>query len=109
MVSTGGTEASYRPDGHNRFFIDAFWPPYEQTASLAGMRFLPPMVLHGAHHAARAGDRRARAAMLIDRLRSWPDWPEIADLMPCIQCVTPEGERPSAAAVSAQHDELVAA
>jgi glutathione-regulated potassium-efflux system ancillary protein KefF len=95
VVSTGGTEASYRPDGHNRYFIDAFWPPYEQTASLAGMRFLPPLVLHGAHHAA-AQEIDTHAAMLIDRLRNWPDWPEIADLPPCAQCATPEGERPSA-------------
>jgi len=93
VVSTGGTEASYRPDGHNRFFIDAFWPPYEQTASLAGMRFLPPMVLHGAHRAT-SDEIGAHVAVLVDRLRSWPDWPELADLMPCIQGVAPEGERP---------------
>ena len=93
VASTGGTEASYRPDGHNRFFIDAFWPPYEQTASLAGMRFLPPMVLHGAHRATRE-EIEQHVAVLVDRLRTWPDWPELADLMPCIQGVAPEGERP---------------
>jgi len=93
VVSTGGIEASYRPDGHNRFFIDAFWPPYEQTAQLAGMRFLPPMVLHGAHRAPRE-EIDAHVAVLVERLRSWPDWPEIADLMPCIQGMAPEGERP---------------
>jgi glutathione-regulated potassium-efflux system ancillary protein KefF len=95
VVSTGGTEESYRPDGHNRYFIDAFWPPYEQTASLAGMRFLPPLVLHGAHRAT-AQQIDAHAAIVVDRLRSWPNWPEIADLPPCAQCPAPEGERPSA-------------
>lgn len=96
VASTGGTEASYRPDGHNRFFIDAFWPPYEQTAQLAGMRFLPPMVLHGAHHASQQ-EIDDHVKMLIERLRSWPAWPEITDLMPCIQGEAPEGERPSVA------------
>jgi glutathione-regulated potassium-efflux system ancillary protein KefF len=95
VVSTGGTEASYRPDGHNRFFIDAFWPPYEQTAQLAGMRFLPPLVLHGAHHVT-ADEIDQHVETLVDHLRRWPDWPEIADLMPCIQGDAPEGERPPA-------------
>lgn len=96
VVSTGGTETSYRPDGHNRYFIDAFWPPYEQTASLCGMRFLPPAVLHGAH---RAGQPAIddHVATVIDRLSSWPDWPEIDELPACVQCETPSGERPDAA------------
>src|SRR5438093_3395274 len=48
-TSTGGREESYRPDRYNRYFFDAFLPPYDQTAALVGMRFLPPLVLHGAH------------------------------------------------------------
>ncbi len=31
---------------------------------------------------------------LVDYLHRWPDWPEIADLMPCIQGEAPAGERP---------------
>ena len=93
VVSTGGVEGSYRPDGHNRFFIDAFWPPYEQTAQLAGMRFLPPLVLHGAHHVSQT-EIDKHVDTLLDHLRRWPDWPEIADLMPCIQGEAPAGERP---------------
>ena len=93
VVSTGGTDASYSPTGHNRHFIDAFWPPYEQTAALCGMRFLPPAVLHGAH---RAGDGEiaAHAEVIADRLMRYPDWPEIDDLPPCVPCDTPAGERP---------------
>ena len=41
------------------------WPPYEQTAALAGMRFLPPMVLHGAHRATR--DEIDAACRGVDR------------------------------------------
>jgi glutathione-regulated potassium-efflux system ancillary protein KefF len=50
VTSTGGTQASYQPDGHNRYAFEAFLPPYEQTAVLCGMHFLEPWVLHGAHH-----------------------------------------------------------
>ena len=96
VVSTGGTEASYRTDGHNRYFIDAFWPPYEQTAALVGMRFLPPAVLHGAHRA-EPGEIDTHAAMVLQRMQQWPDWPEIAQLPPCPACVTPVGDRPPVA------------
>jgi glutathione-regulated potassium-efflux system ancillary protein KefF len=96
VVSTGGTEASYRPDGHNRNFIDAFWPPYEQSAALVGMRFLPPTVLHGAHRASLQ-EIDDHAEMVVQRLRQWPDWPEIADLPPCPECVTPKADRPAIA------------
>ena len=53
-ATTGGPEDSYRPDSYNRYFFDAFLPPYEQTAALCGMRFLPPLLLHGAHKAGEA-------------------------------------------------------
>ena len=48
-ASTGGPQESYRPDGYNRYFFDAFLHPCEQTAALCGMRWLPPLLLHGAH------------------------------------------------------------
>ena len=54
VATTGGPEDSYRPDSYNRYFFDAFLPPYEQTAALCGMRFLPPLLLHGAHKASEA-------------------------------------------------------
>ena len=38
VTSTGGSEAAYHPSGYNRYFFDAFLPPYEQTAALAGLR-----------------------------------------------------------------------
>src|ERR1035438_106589 len=54
VASTGGPEDSYRPDSYNRYFFDAFLPPYEQTAALCGMRFMPPLLLYGAHKAREA-------------------------------------------------------
>ena len=93
VTSTGGSEAAYHPSGHNRHFIDAFWPPYEQTAALAGMRWLPPLVLHGAHH---VGDTElaSHAALFTQRLATYPDWPEIADLALEPPCEVPAGDRP---------------
>ena len=92
VTSTGGPEASYAPGGYNRHFFDAFLPPYEQTAALAGMRFLPPLVLHGAHRAP-ADEVQAHRAVWLDRLHTWPDWPEIAD-MACAVCEVPADARP---------------
>ena len=93
-VSTGGGAAAYRPDGLNRYFFDAFVPPYEQTAQLVGLRFLPPLVLHGAHRASQA-DIEAHAQMFAARLASYPDWPEIEDIPACEVRDVPATDRPN--------------
>lgn len=93
VLSTDGAESSYRPDGYNRYFFDAFLPPYEQTAALTGMRLLP-LVLHAAHRVADA-DVAAHAAVYAQRLRSYPDWPEIASIEPEIACDVPADARPA--------------
>jgi glutathione-regulated potassium-efflux system ancillary protein KefF len=95
VTSTGGPEASYRPDGYNRYFFDAFLPPYEQSAALAGLRFLPPLVLHGAHRADAAAVG-AHARLFAERLRRYPDWPEIESMAPCQPCDVPSDARPAA-------------
>ena len=96
-ASTGGPADSYRPDGYNRYFFDAYLHPYEQTAALVGMRWLPPLLLHAAH---RVGDAEieAHAALFADRLRHWPDWPEIAEMEPTPDCAVPADARPAEAA-----------
>jgi glutathione-regulated potassium-efflux system ancillary protein KefF len=94
VATTGGPEASYHPQGYNRYFFDAFLPPYEQTATLCGMRFLPPMVLHGAHRAARK-DVDAHVAMFRERLSTYPGWPELQDLETCVACPVPTTDRPA--------------
>jgi glutathione-regulated potassium-efflux system ancillary protein KefF len=92
-VSTGGAEEAYHPSGHNRHFIDAFWPPAEQTAALAGMRFLPPLVLHAAH---RVDDLavQGHAALYAQRLGSYPAWPELESLEADTSCAVPATDRP---------------
>jgi glutathione-regulated potassium-efflux system ancillary protein KefF len=93
VASTGGPEDSYRPDRYNRYFFDAFLPAYEQTAALCGMRFLPPLLLHGAH---KVSDEqlRAHADVYAERLASYPAWPEIEELPECAQCEVPLTARP---------------
>jgi glutathione-regulated potassium-efflux system ancillary protein KefF len=93
VASTGGAADSYRPDGHNRYPFDAFLPPYEQTAALCGLRFLPPMVVHGAHRLPE-DELAADARLLAERLRDYPDWPELAELGQCIDCHIPATARP---------------
>lgn len=93
VASTGGDEASYHPQGYNRYFFDAFLPPYEQTAALCGMRFLPPLILHGATSASR-DTVDGHVATFRQLLQSYPDWPELDDLEPCAACVVPMKDRP---------------
>jgi glutathione-regulated potassium-efflux system ancillary protein KefF len=95
-ASTGGPEASYRPDGYNRYFFDAFLHPYEQTAALCRMRWLPPLVQHGAHRATDA-QLAAQALLFTERLQSWPNWPEIAEMEPTPPCEVPADARPAEA------------
>ncbi len=94
VASTGGPEDSYRPDSYNRYFFDAFLPPYEQTAALCGMRFLPPLLLHGAQRAGRA-EIAAHAEAYAQRLAGYPDWPELAGLPECAACAVPTDARPA--------------
>ena len=93
-ASTGGPQESYQPSGYNRYFFDAFLHPCEQTAALCGMRWLPPLVLHGAH---RAGDALLadHAALFAGLLASWPDWPEIDEMEPAPVCDVPADARPA--------------
>ena len=94
VASTGGPEDSYRPDSYNRYFFDAFLPPYEQTAALCGMRFLPPLILHGAHKASEA-DLEAHASTFAQRLADYPRWPELEFVEECAACEVPTSARPS--------------
>lgn len=93
-ATTGGPESSYHPQSYNRYFFDAFLPPYEQTAALCGMRFLPPLVLHGAH----SSDEPTLAGhvdVFRERLQSYPRWPELESLDSCPACEVPTADRPA--------------
>lgn len=93
VATTGGSQASYHPQAYNRYFFDAFLPPYEQTAALCGMRFLPPMLLFGAHRASE-DDIAAHVATFRERLLTYPDWPEMDEVLDCPTCEVPPFDRP---------------
>jgi glutathione-regulated potassium-efflux system ancillary protein KefF len=92
VLTTGGPEPSYQPDGYNRYRFDTFLPPYEQTAALCGMRFLPPLIIHGAHKLS-AADIGARGEAYAQRLRAYPDWPELHGAPDCLMPVVPQDAR----------------
>lgn len=47
-ITTGGSEEAYARTGHNYFTMRELLTPFEQTARLCGMVYLPPFVVHGA-------------------------------------------------------------
>ena len=67
VVSTGGIEASYRQPGGEVPAFNRFLPAYRQTAEMVGMRFLEPLVFHGAHRA-EAHEVHAHAHAFAQRL-----------------------------------------
>ncbi len=96
VTTTGGPEDSYQPDSYNNHFFNDFLTPYRQTAALTGLRFLPPLVLHGAHRVDAAGiDRHAET--LLERLASYPRWPELATQASALEAlpVVPTDARPA--------------
>jgi glutathione-regulated potassium-efflux system ancillary protein KefG len=46
-ISMGGPFSAYRREGHNYFTVREFLAPFEQTARLCGMTYLPPFVVPG--------------------------------------------------------------
>jgi len=49
VITTGGTREVYAKDGNNRFTIREFLAPYDQTAHLCKMIYLPPYAMQGTH------------------------------------------------------------
>ena len=48
VVTAGGSEDDYEPDGQNRYRVSEFLRPIEQTAVLCGMTYEEPMVVYSA-------------------------------------------------------------
>lgn len=93
VASTGGPHDSYHPSSYNNHRFDDFLLPYRQTAVLTGMRFLDPLVFHGAHRAADA-DVNAHTRQLLDRIATYPGWvPSTGPLAPVAE--VPAAARPA--------------
>ncbi|MCK6559216.1 NAD(P)H-dependent oxidoreductase [candidate division KSB1 bacterium] len=52
VVTTGGGEQAYQTAGMHQHTIREFLLPFEQTAKLCGMLYLPPYLVHGTHRLA---------------------------------------------------------
>ncbi len=48
-ISSGGSKDAYCAEGRNRYSIPQLLAPFEQTAQLCGMKYIPPFVVHGTH------------------------------------------------------------
>lgn len=48
-VSSGGSREVYQPEGRNRFSLRQFLAPFEQTAWLCHLQYLPPFAVQGTH------------------------------------------------------------
>jgi putative NADPH-quinone reductase len=73
VVTTGGDDYSYGPEGVHERPFRAFAAPLCQTARFCGMRWLEPFVVHGARRA--PADELARhAARYRTLLASYPAW-----------------------------------
>ncbi|WP_424964391.1 NAD(P)H-dependent oxidoreductase [Ekhidna sp.] len=49
VITTGGTKQVYCAEGTNNYPVNEFLRPFEQTARLCGMEYLPPFVVMGTH------------------------------------------------------------
>jgi glutathione-regulated potassium-efflux system ancillary protein KefG len=49
VITTGGTREVYTAGGYNRYTIREFLLPFEQTATLCKMIYLPPFAVQGTH------------------------------------------------------------
>ncbi|WP_345270855.1 glutathione-regulated potassium-efflux system oxidoreductase KefF [Nibrella viscosa] len=49
VITTGGRQEVYQENGFNRFTVRQFLAPFDQTANLCKMTYLPPFVIHGTH------------------------------------------------------------
>jgi glutathione-regulated potassium-efflux system ancillary protein KefF len=65
VATTGGPEESYHPQSYNRYFFDAFLPPYEQTA--CPVRHAVPAAADPARRPPRSRRRRGGPRRHVDR------------------------------------------
>ena len=49
VISTGGSKEVYCQGGRNNYTINQFLTPFEQTANLCRMNYLPPFVVYGSY------------------------------------------------------------
>lgn len=73
VATTGGSADAYSPQGKHGYPFERFLPPFIQTARLCGMRWLKPLVLHGAREVEEA-TVIAHIDEFRNRLLHFPGW-----------------------------------
>ncbi|MFN3996524.1 NAD(P)H-dependent oxidoreductase [Algoriphagus sp.] len=70
-ITSGGAEEVYSREGRNRFSIEEFLRPFEQTAYLCNMRYLPSFQIGGTHKISKSElyEKAAEYRNLILELR----------------------------------------
>jgi len=98
-ITTGGSSSAYTRAGQNFFTIDELLAPFQQTARLCGMIWLPPFVVHSSltKEYGRFDQDAARYAALITALRDGTFEESSGDVRPRISPA--EGVNSSSASV----------
>ena len=74
VVSAGGPETAYGPDGFNAYSVEDFLRPFERTAVFCKMKYRSPLILHDTYRleaesvAQHAGQYRARLLRELEAL-----------------------------------------
>jgi glutathione-regulated potassium-efflux system ancillary protein KefG len=78
VITAGGPRQAYSKEGYNRFAIRELISPFDQTAALCRMTYLPPFVLHGTHRLSAEEGKSAASdyRFLLETLRSG-DFPAV--------------------------------
>ena len=91
VLTSGGVRETYSAQGYNRFTIGEFLLPFNQTATLCRMIYLPPFAVQGTYRLSDKElvaygskyrlllERLSRGDFDLERLRSFPflnDWIE---------------------------------
>ena len=69
-ITTGGAPEAYSTTGHNRFTVTQFLAPFDQTATLCKMIYLPPFVMQGTHRLTDQSlvDQTTQYRLLLEKL-----------------------------------------
>lgn len=69
-ITTGGAREAYAREGRNRYTLREFLVPFEQTARLCQMTYLPPFAVQGTHRLTPEAIARSgkEYALLLSRL-----------------------------------------
>ncbi len=74
VITAGGTLEAYCAEGDNNYSIKEFLRPFEQTARLCGMEYLPPFAVLGTHKVSiqELDDFASQYERLLDFLQEEP-------------------------------------